>query len=221
MVPENLLNASFIGDRVLELTFESFEDALVCWSAVGVQAGGVQDCVICFERVGVYFHQPPESVEHALDLIGRGSAADVRREARRVEVPVLYGGEGSDLESAAEELGLDTKALIEIHSGREYLCYGVGFSPGFPYLGLMDRRISGLERMGNPHSRVPAGSVAIVDDLTGIYPYETPGGWRLIGRTPCAMVDVDEMYFPIQPGDTVAFVPVDPVEFERRVGERL
>lgn len=217
---ENLQNASFIGDRVLELTFATFEDALLCWSTIGL-GGEVQDSVICFERVGIYFRQSPESVDHAFDLIAKGSSAVERREARKVEIPVRYGGEGSDLESAAEELGLDIQTLVEIHSGKDYLCYGVGFSPGFPYLGLMDQRISGLERLGNPRSRVPAGSIAVVDDLTAVYPDETPGGWRLIGKTPCRMVDVAEEYFPIQPGDTVLFVPVTQEEFEKREGEQL
>ncbi len=106
---------------------------------------------------------------------------------RTVEIPVCYGGEfGEDLAFVAEHADLTPDEVIEIHSGAEYLVYMLGFAPGFPYLGGMPERIT-APRRDSPRLKIPAGSVGIAGSQTGVYPIETPGGWRLIGRTPLAL----------------------------------
>jgi inhibitor of KinA len=109
---------------------------------------------------------------------------------RVVEIPVRYGGDdGPDLADLAERHGLSPAEVVRIHTGGDYLVHLIGFAPGFPYLGGLDERLA-TPRRETPRTRVPAGSVAIGGGQTGVYPFESPGGWHLIGRTPLAMFDV-------------------------------
>lgn len=127
---------------------------------------------------------------------------------RRIDVPVHYGGAyGPDLDFVAETNHLTTDEVIHLHSRRDYPVYMMGFTPGFPYLGEMDARIA-APRLATPRSRVPAGSVGIAGQQTGIYPLESPGGWRIIGWTPLRLFDLQrEPPFLLAPGDLVRFIP--------------
>ncbi len=131
-----------------------------------------------------------------------------------VELPVLYGGEfGPDLDFVARHNGLSAEEVIAFHSSSAYLVYMLGFTPGFPYLGGMSSRLA-TPRLSSPRVKVPSGSVGIAGSQTGVYPLESPGGWRLIGRTPLRLFDVDaERPFLLAPGDIVRFRPVDEEEF--------
>src|SRR5699024_4926794 len=138
--------------------------------------------------------------------------------SRMVEIPVLYGGDyGPDLDLVAHRNQLSTEEVIRIHSERDYLVYMIGFAPGFPYVGGMDERIE-APRKENPRQSIPAGSVGIAGKQTGIYPFESPGGWQIIGRTP-AQLFLPESNPPtlIQPGDRLRFVPIDEAEYVKRV----
>jgi inhibitor of KinA len=144
--------------------------------------------------------------------------ADVRDDAlpppRTVEVPVCYGGElGPDLEDVARQHGIDANEVIDIHASGDYLVYMVGFMPGFAYLGGLSSRIA-TPRRQTPRTAVPAGSVGIGGEQTGVYPLVSPGGWNLIGRTPLRIFDIGR----IEPallvtGDRVRFVPISFSEF--------
>ena len=126
---------------------------------------------------------------------------------RKVDIPTVYGGEhGSDIEFMAEYCGIDMEKIIQLHTQEEYLVYFIGFLPGFPYLGGLDPRIS-APRLDTPREKIPAGSVGIAGIQTGIYPLESPGGWRIIGRTPLKLFDPlqDPPNF-LQPGDRIKFV---------------
>ncbi len=152
-----------------------------------------------------------ESVKRAIEGI---EIVSERFEGKLVEVPVVYGGEyGPDLEFVAKYNGLSVDDVIEIHSRPIYRVYFLGFLPGFAYLGGMDERIA-TPRLEKPRLKVPAGSVGIAGKQTGIYPLESPGGWRLIGRTPLRLFDPSkEPPTLLQPGDRVKFVPIDESEF--------
>lgn len=139
---------------------------------------------------------------------------------RSHEIPVCYEM-GEDMSAVAAELGLSRDEVIGHHVSAEYTCFAVGFQPGFAYLGPLDPMISGLPRRGTPRVRVPAGSVGMCLDQTGIYPAISPGGWHLIGRCPLILVDVEDQYFPIATGDSIRFFRIDESEFARREGERL
>ena len=129
---------------------------------------------------------------------------------REIEIPVHYGGEdGPDLKFVADHNGLTPQEVIDIHSSHTYPVYMMGFTPGFPYLGGMDPRIA-TPRIKRPRLRVPAGSVGIAGEQTGIYSIQSPGGWRLIGRTDLQLYDPEsETPFLLSPGDRVRFVPVE------------
>jgi KipI family sensor histidine kinase inhibitor len=131
----------------------------------------------------------------------------LERKTRRVEVPVRY--DGLDLESIATAKGISTADVIQIHSGREYTVYMMGFTPGFPYLGTLDEMLV-MPRLGNPRTLVRAGTVAIAGSQTGIYPLDSPGGWHLLGWTPLKLFDpASDSPFLFSPGDTVKFIPIE------------
>jgi KipI family sensor histidine kinase inhibitor len=127
----------------------------------------------------------------------------------RVEVPTVYGGEfGPDLEDVARHTGLAPDQVVALHAGTGYRTYMLGFTPGYVYLGGMDPRLA-TPRLATPRVRVPAGSVGIGGAQTGIYPSATPGGWRIIGRTPIGLFDpARRPPARILPGDEVIFVPI-------------
>jgi len=131
--------------------------------------------------------------------------------ARRVRLPVLYGGEfGPDLDEVARRAGLTVDEVIAIHAGTDYLVYFTGFSPGFPFLGGMSPRIA-APRRATPRTRVPAGTVGIAGEQTGVYPVDSPGGCNLIGRTPVPLFAVDrDPPALLAAGAYVRFEPVTP-----------
>lgn len=143
-----------------------------------------------------------------------------------VEVPVVYGGRaGADLPHVAEAAGLGEREAAELHCSVEYTVLFLGFMPGFPYLGPLPERLR-IPRMATPRTGVPAGSVAVAEDQTGIYPVASPGGWRIIGRTPLRLFDArQDPPALLRPGDRVRFVPIDEaaysrIHFETRPGGR-
>jgi KipI family sensor histidine kinase inhibitor len=127
-----------------------------------------------------------------------------------VLLPTVYGGEyGPDLVTVATHAGLDAGEVIRIHSSGDYRVYMLGFTPGFPYLGGLDPRLT-TPRLNTPRTRIPAGSVGIAGGQTGVYPIASPGGWQLIGRTPQVLFDPDRNPPAlVQPGDRILFQAID------------
>jgi inhibitor of KinA len=143
-------------------------------------------------------------------------------EPRLVEIPVCYGGEyGPDLHDVASLHQLTSEQVIELHTSVTYLVYFLGFAPGFAYLGeLPDELVT--PRLPTPRRRVPPGSVGIAGNQTGVYPFATPGGWRLVGRTPVAMFCPDrEGLSLLRLGDHVCFKPVSAASFTALEQARL
>lgn len=127
----------------------------------------------------------------------------VRR--RLVEVPVVYDGE--DLAEVARRTGLSTAEVVQRHTAPEYLVAFLGFAPGFPYLVGLDPALH-VPRRATPRTRVPAGSVGLAGEQTGIYPRPTPGGWQLVGRTDTVLFDASrEPPALLAAGDRLRFVP--------------
>jgi KipI family sensor histidine kinase inhibitor len=134
---------------------------------------------------------------------------------RVVRLPVCYGGElGPDLEEVARLTGLAPETVVALHTAPVYRVHLLGFTPGFPYLGGLDPALH-VPRLEVPRSRIPPGSVAIGGGQTGVYPIESPGGWRLVGRTPVRLFDPRRPRpFLLEPGDGLRFVSVDRPAFE-------
>lgn len=135
-------------------------------------------------------------------------------EPRHLDIPVCYGGEfGPDLGDVATLHAMTPDQVIELHSSVTYVVYFLGFVPGYAYLGELPPVLA-TPRLATPRHRVPPGSIAIGGNQTGVYPFATPGGWRLIGRTPVSMFrpDRDNMSL-LSIGDRVRFVPISSAQF--------
>lgn len=131
-------------------------------------------------------------------------------------IPVCYEGEfAEDLKDVARLNGLTEEEVVSIHTSTDYLIYMLGFLPGFAYLGGLDKRIE-TPRLETPRTKIPAGSVGIGGNQTGIYPIASPGGWRLIGRTPILPFDLSrEEPILYKSGEYIRFVKIDRGEFDR------
>lgn len=130
---------------------------------------------------------------------------------RQWRLPVGYGGEaGADLDELAEASGLSRQAVIDLHAGTVYRVYMIGFLPGFPFMGDLAAPLH-RPRRTEPRLRVPPGSVAVANGLTAVYPWQSPGGWHLIGRCPVPLFDAKAAQPSLlAPGDSVRFEPVSP-----------
>ncbi|MDH4570723.1 5-oxoprolinase subunit PxpB [Pseudomonas sp. BN414] len=132
------------------------------------------------------------------------------------EIPIWYCGE--DLAWVAEACGLSIGELVDIHSSAEYRVGAIGFSPGFAYLGGLDSRLA-LPRRSSPRIRVPAGSLAIAERQTAIYPQASPGGWHLLGLCPWTLFDAHrEPPCPLALGDRVRFFAIDEARYRAEGG---
>lgn len=138
---------------------------------------------------------------------------------RTVEVPVCYEGDcAPDLADVARGAGLSPAEAVALHSAAAYRVAFLGFSPGFAYLLGLPPRLA-TPRLAVPRLAVPAGSVGIAGGQAGLYPRATPGGWRLVGRTPLPLFDpFRDPPSLLLPGDAVRFVPVPRAELDRLAG---
>jgi KipI family sensor histidine kinase inhibitor len=139
---------------------------------------------------------------------------------RTVEIPVSYGGDlGPDIEFVAQAHNLTVEDVIRIHTGALYQIYMIGFTPGFPFLGGLSEELH-TPRLETPRPLVPAGSVGIANNQTGVYPVASPGGWRLIGRTPLSLFNpLKESPFLYRAGDMIKFTRISEEEYHRILSE--
>jgi KipI family sensor histidine kinase inhibitor len=136
--------------------------------------------------------------------------------ARSVEIPVCYEQPFAlDLEEIAALTALDAAEVVRLHAAAAHRVLMIGFVPGHPYIGGLDERLA-VPRRATPRARVERGSVAIANGQTSIYPFVTPGGWNVIGRTPLTLFDAArERPSLLEPGDAVRFVPITRERFDR------
>jgi KipI family sensor histidine kinase inhibitor len=136
---------------------------------------------------------------------------------RRWRIPVLFGGEdGPDLADLAQACGLTQQAVVETMTATVFPVYMLGFMPGFPYMGGLPEALA-MPRLATPRTVVPARSLAVTGGLCAIYPVASPGGWRLLGRTPLELFDPNDTAAPalFAPGDEVMWQAIDAAEFAR------
>ena len=180
---------------------------------------GVVDIVPTYRSVTLHVDPLRLDLVTLTTWLRRLPVTDVDERARagtRHSIPVLYGGEwGPDLADVAAWARLSIVETVQAHASVEYRVYMLGFTPGFPYLGSVPDRLA-IARLSTPRRVVPAGSVGIAENQTGIYPVATPGGWRIVGRTPIPLVRrAADRPFLLNPGDLVTFTPIGPDEFNR------
>jgi inhibitor of KinA len=203
-----------MGDSCLSIVFEETIDPAINARCIAIAAAlesraVFRDVVPTYNAVTVHF-DPMRTDRAGLENTLRQFARDAMLEERvstTAEIPVSYGGEtGPDLRAVAEFGHCSEEDVIRLHSGTVYRVYMLGFLPGFAYMGTVDARIA-MPRLETPRLRVARGSVAIAGEQTGIYPCETPGGWRIIGRTAEEMFDPARAEpFLLKAGDRVRFV---------------
>jgi antagonist of KipI len=185
----------------------------------GHKIDGLLETVPTYRSLMIFF-DPLRIARHELivrvrELSGfSGDSSPAADTGRTIRVPVCYGGEfGPDLDFVAGFNGISAEDVVKIHCASEYPVYMLGFLPGFPYLGDVQESIS-APRLENPRLTVAAGSVGIAGKQSGIYPLESPGGWRIIGRTPLRLFDPGSSRpFLMAAGDTVKFEPISESEF--------
>lgn len=176
---------------------------------------GIRETVPTFRALAVHFDPDKirlESLIAALAAVELPPHTDVRP-GKTWKIPVVY--DGPDLADIARTAGVAAEEASALHASTSYHVYMLGFLPGFAYLGDLPEKLR-LPRLKEPRTRVPKGSVAIADQLTAIYPSQSPGGWRLIGRTPLTLFDHTQNPPALfQPGDEIRFHAIGPDEFER------
>lgn len=147
--------------------------------------------------------------------LAQNVASDFEQDKEVVEIPVLYGEEkGIDIETVANHNNLSIEDVISLHSEPEYLIYMLGFTPGFPYLGGMNKNIA-APRLESPRVRIEAGSVGIAGEQTGIYPISSPGGWQIIGQTPAELFNINRKDpILLRAGQYIKFKSINQEEFK-------
>lgn len=197
-------------DWIRKNSFEGFHDVVL----------GYRSIAITFDLFQLGSHVKIENasafVKQKLEDAYRHAAGDqTRSESRHVRIPVCYSRKyGFDIENISNLNKISVDEIIHLHTAESYRVYLVGFLPGFPYLGFVDKLIE-VPRHASPRTKVPAGSVGIAGRQTGIYPFDSPGGWQIIGRTPVKIFD--PLIFPpiiAEVGDTVSFYSITEDEFD-------
>jgi KipI family sensor histidine kinase inhibitor len=214
------MNVTLSGDTMLLVELEQTIDPSVNEQVIALArrlerrlGRRVRDIVPSYCAVGIHFDPLAtdlaaleRTVEEEWRHVDRNHAPSP---GAPFEIEARYGGDdGPDLEAVAQWAGCSSANVIEWHSTRIYRVYMLGFVPGFCYMGRVDSRIA-APRRSVPRDRVPAGSVGIAGEQTGVYPIASPGGWQLIGRTSAVMFD-PERADPalLHPGDLVRFKPI-------------
>ncbi|HEX7902090.1 MAG TPA: 5-oxoprolinase subunit PxpB [Planctomycetota bacterium] len=199
-----------MGDAALRIEVGDDPERVRAWEAAirRAELPGVRSVVPAFATVTVFY--APHEIRYA-DLLARVEAIPVGAEpappAALVTLPVVY--DGPDLPFLREHTGLTTEEIVRLHSEPTYRVRMIGFLPGFPYLSGLPPRLA-APRLPTPRRSVPAGSVGIGGAQTGVYPLDSPGGWRLIGRTSVKLYDpAQEPGTLLKAGDLLRFQPVD------------
>jgi KipI family sensor histidine kinase inhibitor len=193
-------------------------DAKIAHARAAGALRGIVETMPTFRSLTV-FYDPLATARDALvaelqPLLAADASVD-ETPGRCWRLPVCYEGDcGPDLAETARATGLREDDVVALHSGTEYRVYMLGFLPGFPFMGDLPPPLR-LPRRTQPRVRVPAGSVAIATGLTAIYPWESPGGWHLLGRCPLPLFDAGRASPSLlAPGDRVRFAPVATSDYE-------
>lgn len=195
------------SDRVLALA-EALEHAAL---------PGVTEVVATFRSLSVNYDPlitTGTELEHAIASVNQPILS--ARHRRLWNIPACYDPKfAPDIEDVAKSAGLSTEAVAKLHAGTQYHVYMIGFVPGYPYMGDLPEKLQ-LPRRSDPRLRVPPGSLAIATSMTAVYPFESPGGWHLIGTSPVRFFDAASAKGSLlDTGDGVRFEPVTPDEFAR------
>ena len=224
-----------LGDRCLSLDFGDTilaETGLICLAAAEkirvAQLSGVTDVIPSYTSVAVHYQAEPQTglpnfrtLSDALTALIQAGVSPAERALRTIDIPVCYGGEhGPDLAEVAKITGLSEQEVIQMHCAPGSMVFMLGFAPGHPYIGIHDPLFA-LPRRDVPRTVVPAGSVAIANRQSTIYPTRLPGGWHILGATPLKLFDLARPQPTLLlPGDHIRFVPISSAEFDRLAAQQ-
>lgn len=212
------------GDRAMVVEFgkEISEDinkkVKVLYEALKVnKVDGIIETVPTFRSLLIYYDPVTityKKLKKLIEKLHKLNTNTYANKKRILEVPVLYGeGFDLDMERVSSYTGLMKEEIIERHSSKDYLIYMLGFLPGFSYLGGLDTSLI-TPRLDNPRVKIPAGSVGIGGEQTGIYPLDSPGGWNIIGMTPIKLYDPNRAEPTLfKAGDYIRFKPITSDEY--------
>ncbi|MGM0837089.1 MAG: 5-oxoprolinase subunit PxpB [Bacillota bacterium] len=208
-----------LGDQALRIELLDKETAIrtICAELASGSLPGVVDIVPGISSITIFYEYPTTDYmilkEKVSGILETMPACEREVSKRTVLLPTLY--DGPDLAKLADKHQTAVEKIIEKHSNAAYEVAMLGFLPGFPYLNGLPPALE-TPRIATPRSKVPAGSVGIAGNQTGVYPVDSPGGWNLIGRTPIPLFLPDETdSFLLQAGDKVQFLPVSEEEFTK------
>lgn len=222
-----------MGDAALTINFEDIiqEDinkkVLQLFRQLTIQKlNGVKDIVPAYSSLTIYFDvvavkQKIINYRTAFEIL----QADIKKKLtsypetgmpfpKTIKIPVCYSEKYAlDINDISKEKNLSVDEIIRLHTAKKYRVYMIGFLPGFPYMGIVDEKIT-MPRKPQPRTNVAAGSVGIAGIQTGIYPLDSPGGWQIIGRTPVKLFN-KEKSDPVllQSGDEIEFYSITEDEF--------
>lgn len=170
---------------------------------------GVAECVPAYASLLVRFAPKTTTAYRLRELIfDLPLPQPAEAKGYRHELPVCYHPDlAPDLENVARTLNISPEQVIDLHTGRDYRVYQLGFCPGFGFLGETDAALN-VDRHATPRKSVPAGAVGLAGRQTGIYPTDSPGGWQLIGRCPVPLLQPGDDLTRLRAGDTVRFTPI-------------
>ena len=177
---------------------------------------GILNCTPSYNKLVINFDLKITNNKKIFNFINSIDFPNLKliQDKKEWNIPICYDLE-MDLATMSNVLEINKEEIIKIHSETTFFIYMVGFVPGHPFMGDLDSKVF-LNRLKTPRVKVPAGSVGIVEKFCNIYPYESPGGWNIIGRTPIKLFNNKDASQPclLSPGDTVKFNPISKKEFD-------
>ena len=182
---------------------------------------GILNCTPSYNKLLIHFDLQKTNSKKIIKFINSIDFTNLSLEKEKKEwiLPICYDFE-MDLNNMSKELKLDKEEIISIHLKSIFYIYMIGFVPGHPFMGDLDSKLF-LDRLKTPRVKIPAGSVGVVEKFCNIYPYESPGGWHIIGRTPIKLFNTKNNSNPclLSPGDTVKFKSISQEEFKKLENE--
>ncbi len=201
--PEVKDKISFVANEIEKLNHPSILSVTPSYSSIMVEYDALTHTYEkLLEELNIYHLEIDQSITN--------------QSKKCITLPVLYGGEyGPDLNIVSEHAQLSEEEVIKIHTKENYLIYALGFLPGFPFLGGLNKKIH-TPRKETPRKKIKAGSVGIANNQTGLYPKESPGGWQIIGRTPIDAFNLERNPMILyEVGDYISFKPIDESEYKK------
>ena len=183
---------------------------------------GILNCTPSYNKLIINFDPGITNIKNIFDFLNTIDVSKLNLVLERKErvIPICYDFE-MDLTDISKKLKINKDDIIKIHSQTIFYIYMIGFVPGHPFMGDLDHKLY-LNRLETPRVKVPAGSVGIVEKFCNIYPYESPGGWNIIGRTPIKVFNNKNETTPclLSPGDTIKFKSISKKEFDHLKNEQ-